>query len=219
MMNQITTRPTHLMAVALVIFNCYCLDYSLKELYPNDNITQDNQIVIVDLPVEQLTYNFDYTLDESQTLVEELHGDNPKITLNDPKPTEEKIKDKILEPTKHKKKLVKKDVTVTFYDPFDRKQTDDTPGICYWDYHVKPGDKIIAISHDLIKKYGLTDGDIVTIDEWGKYVVRDAMNKRWRSKIDIAITNPRLSKREKYKLAMNLGHIEKTIRFMGTVSI
>lgn len=220
-----TKRPTHLMAVAFlaVISNFYCLDQYLKYKYPDNNIMIPQQ-VIVEQPV--FTYDFkltqeyqhEYDLSEPDaSLVEILHGDNPTITLNDPKPDEvENIdkKIKVLEPTKKKKIMMNKAVKVTFYDPFDPRQTDNTPGICRWDYKVKPGDKIIALSHDLVKNYGLTDGDIVDVGIWGKYVVRDTMNKRWRKMIDIAITNPKLTRKEKYKLAMDLGNdIVTTIKF------
>ncbi len=55
-----------------------------------------------------------------------------------------------------------------------------------WNNKIKPGMKIIAVSRDLIKKYGLTNGKKVKIQGLpGLYTVRDKMNKRFRSRIDI----------------------------------
>jgi len=67
-----------------------------------------------------------------------------------------------------------------------RNQTDDTPFLAAWNNKLKPGMKIIAVSHDLIKKYGLTNGVKVKISGLpGYYTVRDKMNKRLRNHIDI----------------------------------
>ncbi len=46
--------------------------------------------------------------------------------------------------------------------------------------------KIIAVSRDLIYKYGLTNGVKVRIKGLpGIYTVRDKMNKRYKERIDI----------------------------------
>jgi len=79
---------------------------------------------------------------------------------------------------------------VSFYNPWDVAQTDDSPGICAWGWKYKPGDHIAAVSRDLeddmpngsiIKVYGLPQclPDV--------YTVRDRMNKRWDDTIDLAI--------------------------------
>jgi LysM repeat protein len=72
-------------------------------------------------------------------------------------------------------------------------QTDKTPFLAAWNNRIRPGMKIIAVSRDLIKKYGLTNGVRVRLKGLpGYYVVRDKMNKRFRNKIDIYMgTNKR----------------------------
>jgi len=65
-------------------------------------------------------------------------------------------------------------------------QTDKTPFLAAWNNRIRPGMKIIAVSRDLIKKYGLTNGVKVKIKGLpGYYTVRDKMNKRFKRKIDI----------------------------------
>ncbi len=67
-----------------------------------------------------------------------------------------------------------------------KNQTDNTPFLAAWNNRLKPGMKIIAVSEDLIKKYGLTNGVKVKISGLpGYYIVRDKMNKRLRNHIDI----------------------------------
>ena len=75
-------------------------------------------------------------------------------------------------------------VTATAYNSLP-EQTDDTPNIAAWNNVITPGDKIIAVSRDLLP-LGLTNGvkvKIIGID--GLFTVRDKMNKRWKKKIDI----------------------------------
>lgn len=65
-------------------------------------------------------------------------------------------------------------------------QTDSTPFLAAWNNRIRPGMKIIAVSPDLIRRYGLTNGKKVRIGGLsGIYTVRDKMNKRWRKRIDI----------------------------------
>ncbi len=65
-------------------------------------------------------------------------------------------------------------------------QTDSTPNIAAWGDRLRPGMKSIAVSRDLLKKYGLKHRQKVRIKGLdGEYVVLDKMNKRWRKKIDI----------------------------------
>ncbi len=67
-----------------------------------------------------------------------------------------------------------------------RKQTDKTPFLAAWNNRIRPGMKIIAVSRDLIYKYGLRNGTKVKIQGLpGYYRVRDKMNKRYRKRIDI----------------------------------
>ena len=65
-------------------------------------------------------------------------------------------------------------------------QTDKTPFLAAWNNHIRPGMKIIAVSRDLIRKYGLGNGKRVRIQGLpGYYTVRDKMNKRYTKRIDI----------------------------------
>lgn len=65
-------------------------------------------------------------------------------------------------------------------------QTDSTPNIAAWGDRLRPGMKSIAVSRDLLKKYGLKHKQKVRIKGLdGEYAVLDKMNKRWRKKIDI----------------------------------
>lgn len=50
---------------------------------------------------------------------------------------------------------------------------------------IKPGQKWIAVSRDLLKK-GLAYNTMVKIDTFeGVYLVKDKMHSRWRNRIDI----------------------------------
>ncbi len=65
-------------------------------------------------------------------------------------------------------------------------QTDSTPFLAAWNNRLRPGMKAIAVSRDLIKKYGLGNGKKVRIQGLpGYYTVRDKMNKRYTKRIDI----------------------------------
>ncbi len=67
-----------------------------------------------------------------------------------------------------------------------RSQTDSTPFIAAWNNRIRPGMKVIAVSNDLIKKYGITNGTKVRISGLpGVYVVRDKMHPRLKNHIDI----------------------------------
>jgi len=106
------------------------------------------------------------------------------------KKTEEQIVDEIIE----KEKLPYDLVTVTTYT-VSEEQTDSTPLITASGYKldsVNPkGQKVIAISRDLKRKYKF--GQKVRVKGAGKldgiYTVRDLMASRWTKKIDILI-NP-----------------------------
>jgi len=76
-------------------------------------------------------------------------------------------------------------VTATAYTSHS-DQTDRTPFLAAWNNRIRPGMKIIAVSDDLIRHYGITNGVQVKIGGLpGIYVVRDKMNKKWRKRIDI----------------------------------
>lgn len=65
-------------------------------------------------------------------------------------------------------------------------QTDSTPNIAAWGHRLKSGMKVIAVSRDLIGKYGLTAGSKVKIHGLqGVYTVLDKMNPRFTKRIDI----------------------------------
>ncbi len=87
----------------------------------------------------------------------------------------------------YKKKRFTKSIrlTATAYTSH-KDQTDDTPFLAAWNNRIKPGMKIIAVSPDLIKKYGLTNGTRVKIKGLKHhYVIRDKMNAKWKNRIDI----------------------------------
>ncbi len=76
-------------------------------------------------------------------------------------------------------------VTATAYTSHSG-QTDKTPFLAAWNNRIKPGMKIIAVSRDLLTRYGLRNGSRVKIGGLrGYYTVRDKMNKRYRRRIDI----------------------------------
>ena len=65
-------------------------------------------------------------------------------------------------------------------------QTDSTPNIAAWGDRLHPSMKVIAVSRDLLKIYGLKHGSKVRIKGLsGEYLVLDKMNKRWTKRIDI----------------------------------
>lgn len=76
-------------------------------------------------------------------------------------------------------------VTATAYNSLP-SQTDGTPNVAAWGDRLFPGLRAIAVSRDLLTKYGLTRGAKVKIKGLeGEYVVLDKMHPRWRKKIDI----------------------------------
>ncbi len=76
-------------------------------------------------------------------------------------------------------------VTATAYTSHG-SQTDRTPFLAAWNNHIRPGMKIIAVSRDLLYRYGLRNGSRVRIAGLpGTYRVRDKMNKRFKKRIDI----------------------------------
>lgn len=76
-------------------------------------------------------------------------------------------------------------VTATAYTSH-RAQTDSTPNIAAWGDRLRPGMKTIAVSRDLLKKYGLKRNTIVKIEGLpGTYRVMDKMNRRFTKRIDL----------------------------------
>lgn len=89
---------------------------------------------------------------------------------------------KLLKTLKGRRKLR---VQATAYTSH-RGQTDKTPFLAAWNNRLRPGMKAIAVSRDLIRKYGLGNGKKVRIQGLpGLYTVRDKMNKRYTKRIDI----------------------------------
>ena len=76
-------------------------------------------------------------------------------------------------------------VTVTAYT-LSADETDDTPTIAAWGDHLKPTDKVVALSRDL-EKLGLKHRSKVYVPGYGKATVLDRMNKRWKMKVDILL--------------------------------
>ncbi|XPV76897.1 MAG: 3D domain-containing protein [Desulfovibrio sp.] len=75
-------------------------------------------------------------------------------------------------------------VTATAYNSVEA-QTSQHPFLTAWGYTLKPDDKVIAISRDLMTM-GMTNGTPVHIEGLeGEYIVRDKMNKRFKKRIDI----------------------------------
>ena len=76
-------------------------------------------------------------------------------------------------------------VTATAYSSH-KGQTDSTPFLAAWNNRLRPGMKIIAVSRDMLTRYGMKNGTKVRIGGLrGYYRVRDKMNKRYKKRIDI----------------------------------
>jgi len=76
-------------------------------------------------------------------------------------------------------------VTATAYTSHGN-QTDATPFLAAWNNRLRPGMKSIAVSRDLLTRYGMRNGTKVRISGLrGFYRVRDKMNKRYKKRIDI----------------------------------
>ncbi|WP_373029873.1 LysM peptidoglycan-binding domain-containing protein [Sulfurovum sp.] len=88
----------------------------------------------------------------------------------------------ILAQIKTKKELR---VTATAYTSH-AAQTDSTPFLAAWNNRLRPGMQIIAVSRDMLTRYGMRNGTKVRIGGLpGYYTVRDKMNKRYKKRIDI----------------------------------
>ncbi len=76
-------------------------------------------------------------------------------------------------------------VTATAYSSH-KAQTDKTPFLAAWNNRLRPGVKSIAVSRDMLTRYGMKNGTKVRISGLpGIYRVRDKMNKRYKKRIDI----------------------------------
>lgn len=83
-------------------------------------------------------------------------------------------------------------VTVTSYNP-TRKQGWGDGSITADGNAVKPG--VLAVSHDLQKKYGLKMGKKVVLKGYGTFVVGDLMHKRFTKRVDIISFIPKWSEK------------------------
>ncbi len=76
-------------------------------------------------------------------------------------------------------------VTATAYNSLPYQTSYEHPAITAWGDSIKPGQKWIAVSRDLLKK-GLSYNTMVKIDTFeGIFLVKDKMHSRWRNRIDI----------------------------------
>ncbi len=116
---------------------------------------------------------------------------------------QKEVKKKLLRKQKEVKKrskLVKKNKKIKFIRGFGKRklrvtataysshsgQTDSTPFLAAWNNRLRPGMKIIAVSRDMLTRYGMRNGTRVRIGGLrGYYTVRDKMNKRYKKRIDI----------------------------------
>ncbi|MDT0685753.1 3D domain-containing protein [Autumnicola psychrophila] len=75
-------------------------------------------------------------------------------------------------------------VTASAYNSLDYQGEGD-PNITAWGDTLKPEQKVIAVSRDLIRR-GLDYNTRVKIEGFkGEFLVKDKMNARWKNKIDI----------------------------------
>jgi 3D (Asp-Asp-Asp) domain-containing protein len=80
------------------------------------------------------------------------------------------------------------EVTATAYTSRP-SETQGDPYTAAWNNELRPGERSIAVSRDLLA-LGLNNGTEVEIDGLpGTYTVRDKMGKRWRRRIDIYMGN------------------------------
>ena len=76
-------------------------------------------------------------------------------------------------------------VTATAYTSH-ADQTNSSPFVAAWGTRLRSGMKIIAVSRDMLTKYGMRNGTKVRVSGLpGYYTVRDKMNKRYRKRIDL----------------------------------
>lgn len=82
-----------------------------------------------------------------------------------------------------------KTVIATAYNATEAQTKKGNIGLTAWGHQLQVGDKVLAVSRDLIDE-GLGNEARVQIEGLrGTWVVRDKMNKRWKQKIDIYMGN------------------------------
>ena len=76
-------------------------------------------------------------------------------------------------------------VTASAYNATEAQTKKGNIGLTAWGHQLQLGDRVIAVSRDLIAE-GVGNGARVRIEGLdGVWIVRDKMNKRWTRKIDI----------------------------------
>ncbi len=96
-------------------------------------------------------------------------------------------------------------VKVSCYNPHDPKQTGSIKTITSSGYKIKPKEKVIAISHDLLKKGFVMNSNVKIEGLGGIYKIKDLMPKHRRNSIDISIFEPSISLKENKKKSMEFG--------------
>ena len=88
-------------------------------------------------------------------------------------------------PQKDKEYDISMKVTATAYNSVEAQTKKGNVGLAAWGDRLEPGDKVIAVSRDLIRQ-GIKYNQKIKIEGLdGTFIVKDKMNKRWRKKIDI----------------------------------
>ena len=103
------------------------------------------------------------------------------IPMPSPDQKNPRVLEKMKEKEQEKPREILRVVRATAYNAAEN-QTDSTPTICAWGDKVRPG--IIAVSRDL-ESLGLTRGQEVLVEGFGKRIVMDRMHKRKTNQIDI----------------------------------
>lgn len=95
-------------------------------------------------------------------------------------------------------------VKVSCFNPQDPHQTGSKKRLTSSGYNIQSGDKVIAVSPDLIKKFPMNSViQIQGVD--GNFIVKDTMAKSKKNSIDIAIFDKDLSLKENKKKALQFG--------------
>lgn len=88
-------------------------------------------------------------------------------------------------PQKDKEYDISMTVTATAYNSVEAQTKKGNVGLAAWGDMLEPGDKVIAVSRDLIRQGVKYNQEIKIEGLEGTYIVKDKMNKRWSKKIDI----------------------------------
>jgi 3D (Asp-Asp-Asp) domain-containing protein len=87
-------------------------------------------------------------------------------------------------------------VTATAYNSLHGQGQGD-PELTAFGIRLRPGMRIIAVSDDLYRRFGLREGTRVRIEGLpGDWAVGDKMNSRWRRRIDVYMGKDEAAARE-----------------------